>query len=157
MDIPAEAFKTLELAFERAKRFFQRRGLNEQDAEDCAAEVRLQLLQRLQHGRTLSFAYLERMMRGVLADFVQAQQRQPPDLPLEAADSCRGELGWEQWVEVWWALEQLPPNDRALVWLHDGEGYTVEELTERFGCSAACLRQRLHRARKRLRQLLELE
>jgi len=52
-------------------------------------------------------------------------------------------------------LEQLPPDARALVWLHDVEGYTAEELTARFGCSAACLRQRLHRARKRLRELLE--
>jgi DNA-directed RNA polymerase specialized sigma24 family protein len=41
------------------------------------------------------------------------------------------------------------------VWLHDVEGYTAEEMTERFGCNAACLRQRLHRARKRLRELLE--
>jgi len=56
---------------------------------------------------------------------------------------------------VRWALEQLPPGARALVWLHDVEGYTTEELTVQFGCSAECLRQRLHRARKRLRELLE--
>jgi len=56
---------------------------------------------------------------------------------------------------VRWALEQLTPDARALVWLHDVEGYTAEELTERFGCSADCLRQRLQRARRRLRELLE--
>ena len=32
---------------------YQRKGLNAQDAEDCAAEVRLHLLQHLQQGRTL--------------------------------------------------------------------------------------------------------
>ena len=61
----------------------------------------------------------------------------------------------EQQAVVRWALEQLPPDARALVWLHDVEGYTAEELTARFCCSAECLRQRLHRARKRLRELLE--
>jgi DNA-directed RNA polymerase specialized sigma24 family protein len=54
-------------------RFYQRKGLNAQDAEDCAAEVRLHLLQHLQQGRTLSFAYAVRVAQGVLADFVQAQ------------------------------------------------------------------------------------
>ena len=47
----------LQSAFGWALRFYQRKGLNAQDAEDCAAEVRLHLLQHLQQGRTLSFAY----------------------------------------------------------------------------------------------------
>jgi len=62
---------------------YQRKGLNAQDAEDCAAEVRLHLLQHLQQGRTLLFAYAVRVAQGVLADFVQAQQRQPPAIPLK--------------------------------------------------------------------------
>jgi len=111
--------------------------------KDCAAEVRLHLLQHLQQGRTLSFAYAVRVAQGVLADFVQAQQRQPPAIPLKDADSHGGrEPSLELRAAVRWALEQLPPDARALVWLHDVEGYTAEELTERFGCSAACLRQR---------------
>ena len=124
--------------------------------KDCAAEVRLHLLQHLQQGRTLSFAYAVRVAQGVLADFVQAQQRQPPAIPLKDADSHGGrEPSLELRAAVRWALEQLPPDARALVWLHDVEGYIAGELTERFGCNAACLRQRLHRARKRLRELLE--
>ena len=124
--------------------------------KDRAAEVRLHLLQHLQQGRTLSFAYAVRVAQGVLADFVQAQQRQPPAIPMKDADSHGGrEPSLELRGAVRWALEQLPPDARALVWLHDVEGYTAEELTERFGCNAACLRQRLHRARKRLRELLE--
>jgi RNA polymerase sigma-70 factor (ECF subfamily) len=118
--------------------------------------VRLHLLQHLQQGRTLSFAYAVRVAQGVLADFVQAQQRQPPAIPPKDADSHGGrEPSLELRAAVRWALEQLPPDARALVWLHDVEGYTAEEMTERFGCNAACLRQRLHRARKRLRELLE--
>jgi len=155
MDISKDALKALEWFYERAKRFYQRKGLTDQDAEDCAAEVRLQLLQTLQRGRTLSFAYFQRVVCGVLADFVEAQQRQLPTIPLEDADSCLEELPLEQQVAIHWALERLKPDARALVVLHDMHGYTMEELTERFGCSAACLRQRLHRARKQLRKLME--
>jgi DNA-directed RNA polymerase specialized sigma24 family protein len=100
--------------------------------------VRLHLLQHLQQGRTLSFAYAVRVAQGVLADFVQAQQRQPPAIPLKDADSHGGrEPSLELRAAVRWALEQLPPDARALVWLHGVEGYTAEELTERFGCNAA--------------------
>jgi len=80
----------LQSAFDWALRFYQRKGLNAQDAEDCAAEVRLHLLQHLQQGRTLSFAYAAQVARGILADFVQAQQQRPQAMPLEHADSHGG-------------------------------------------------------------------
>jgi hypothetical protein len=80
----------LQSAFDWALRFYQRKGLNAQDAEDCAAEVRLHLLQRLQQGRALSFAYAAQVARGILADFVQAQQQRSQAMPLEYADLHRG-------------------------------------------------------------------
>jgi DNA-directed RNA polymerase specialized sigma24 family protein len=80
----------LQSAFDWALRFYQRKGLNAQDAEDCAAEVRLHLLQHLQQGRPLSFAYAVQVAQGVLADFVAAQQRRFQTVPLEHADSCGG-------------------------------------------------------------------
>jgi DNA-directed RNA polymerase specialized sigma24 family protein len=66
----------LQAVFDWARRLFRRKGLTEHDAEDCAAEVRLPMLAHLKQGRTLSFAYAVRVAQGVLADFVQAQQRQ---------------------------------------------------------------------------------
>jgi len=157
MPILPEEEQLLQAVFDWARRLFRRKGLNAQDAEDCAAEVRLQLLQTCQQGRSLSFAYAAQVARGILADFVSAQQRHPPIIPLENADwqGGGGEPSMELNAAVRWALEQLPPGARALVWLHDVEGYTTEELTVQFGCSAECLRQQLHRARKRLRELLE--
>jgi RNA polymerase sigma-70 factor (ECF subfamily) len=53
------------------------------------------------------------------------------------------------------ALEQLPPAERTLLLLHDVYGYTAEELARQYGCRADCLRQRLRRARQRLRRLLK--
>ena len=58
----------LQSTFDWAMRFYQRKGLNAQDA---------------QQGRTPSFAYAVQVARGILADFVQAQQRQPPAIPLK--------------------------------------------------------------------------
>jgi len=86
MPILPEEEQLLQAVFDWARRLFRRKGLNAQDAEDCAAEVRLQLLQTCQQGRSLSFAYAAQVARGILADFVSAQQRHPPIIPLENAD-----------------------------------------------------------------------
>jgi RNA polymerase sigma factor (sigma-70 family) len=146
----------LQAVFEWAKQLFRRKGLIEHDAEDCAAEVRLLMLAHLTQGRALSFAYAVQVARGVLADFVALQHDIPQPFRWKTPTGTGGgEPSLEQQAVVRWALEQLPPDARALVWLHDVEGYTAEELTARFGCSADCLRQRLHCARKRLRELLE--
>ena len=82
----------LQAVFEWAKRLFRRKGLTEHNAEDCAAEVRLQMLAHLQQGRTFSFAYAVQVARGVLADFISAQQRHHPTIPLENADWHGGGL-----------------------------------------------------------------
>jgi DNA-directed RNA polymerase specialized sigma24 family protein len=63
MPILPEEEQLLQSAFDWALRFYQRKGLNAQDAEDCAAEVRLHLLQHLQQGRPLSFAYAVQVAR----------------------------------------------------------------------------------------------
>jgi DNA-directed RNA polymerase specialized sigma24 family protein len=83
----------LQAVFEWAKRLFRRKGLTEHDAEDCAAEVRLQMLAHLQQGRTFSFAYAVQVARGVLADFISAQQQHHPTIPLENADWHGGGVG----------------------------------------------------------------
>ncbi|CUU37834.1 MAG: hypothetical protein N2045_07690 [Fimbriimonadales bacterium] len=87
MDIGVELLETLERLFERAKRICLKKGLNEQDAEDCAAEVRLHLLLHLQRGGLISYAYFLHVLRGCLADFWNSQL---PTVPLEVADLCGG-------------------------------------------------------------------
>jgi DNA-directed RNA polymerase specialized sigma24 family protein len=87
MEISAETLMELNRFFERAKRICRRRGLNEQDAEDCAAEVRLRLLLLLQRGGTLSTAYFESVLQGCLADFWEQQRA---TVPLEEVDARGG-------------------------------------------------------------------
>jgi RNA polymerase sigma-70 factor (ECF subfamily) len=53
------------------------------------------------------------------------------------------------------ALAALDVRDRAVVWLHDVEGYGHQEIAELFGKTESFSKTRLSRARARLRDLLE--
>jgi len=54
------------------------------------------------------------------------------------------------------ALSQLGDNARAVVWLHDVEGYTHAEIGALFGASASFSKSQLARAHERLRSLLSI-
>ncbi len=53
------------------------------------------------------------------------------------------------------ALAELGPEDRAVVWLHDVEGYNHQEIADLFGKTESFSKTRLSRARGRLRDLLQ--
>ncbi len=52
------------------------------------------------------------------------------------------------------AVDQLPPRGRAVFTLHDVEGYSAEEIGDLLGISAATVRVHLHRARRRIGEML---
>lgn len=53
------------------------------------------------------------------------------------------------------ALGRLPALTRAVLWLHDVEGYTHEEIGEMMGRTTSFSKSQLSRAHKRLREWLE--
>lgn len=53
------------------------------------------------------------------------------------------------------ALKLLPPTARAVVWLHDVEDMTHEEIGRLFGHTASFSKSQLVRAHRRLRELLD--
>jgi RNA polymerase sigma-70 factor (ECF subfamily) len=55
------------------------------------------------------------------------------------------------------ALAQLHPTARAVVWLHDVEGYTHAEIGALWGASASFSKSQLARAHERLRAQLHLD
>lgn len=55
------------------------------------------------------------------------------------------------------ALAQLPPVGRAVVWLHDVEGFTHREIADFMGKTESFSKSQLSRAYQRLRPLLEAE
>ena len=55
------------------------------------------------------------------------------------------------------AFERLSETSRAVVWLHDVEGYTHEEIAEQMGKTVSFSKSQLARAHARLRRLLDHE
>ena len=53
------------------------------------------------------------------------------------------------------AIEQLPPGYRNVFVLHDIEGYEHEEVARILGCSVGTSKSQLHKARLKMRKLLD--
>jgi RNA polymerase sigma-70 factor (ECF subfamily) len=53
------------------------------------------------------------------------------------------------------AVDQLPPGYKAAFILHDVQGYEHNEIAEMLGCSIGNSKSQLHKARMRLRDLLQ--
>ena len=68
-------------------------------------------------------------------------------------DSGQDQVGLAMDLET--ALGLLGPEDRAIVWLHDVEGYNHREIAHCFGKTESFSKTRLSRARAQLRQLLD--
>jgi RNA polymerase sigma-70 factor (ECF subfamily) len=60
-------------------------------------------------------------------------------------------------IDLFRALDALSPKQRAVVILHEAEGYPLTEVAGLIGTTPATARVHLHRARKRLRDLLGAE
>jgi RNA polymerase sigma-70 factor (ECF subfamily) len=52
------------------------------------------------------------------------------------------------------AIEQLPEGYRSMFLLHDVQGYEHNEIARMLGCSVGNSKSQLHKARKRLREVL---
>ena len=53
------------------------------------------------------------------------------------------------------AIEQLPPGYKQVFELHDVYGYEHNEIADLMGCSIGNSKSQLHKARMRLRELLQ--
>jgi RNA polymerase sigma-70 factor (ECF subfamily) len=70
-----------------------------------------------------------------------------------AADDGQEQVGLAMDLEA--ALATLNQEDRAVVWLHDVEGYGHQEIADMFGKTESFSKTRLSRARAKLRDLLD--
>ena len=147
-----------------AYRFTGRR----EDAEDLVQEVLAKLYPRRDRlvaveqlgpwlTRVLYRQFIDNQRKGArlrlldneagAADPFDTMASESPEAESEvAANRDRGRL--EQ------ALDKLNPDQRAVIVLHDMEGYTLVELSETLEVPTGTLKSRVHRARARLRELL---
>ena len=162
----AAAQEAIYRAFQKPVRTLARRLVpRASQAEDLAHDVFVEVLQSLaQYDGRGSFAGWIRTItvRKCLMHLRSPWHRGlrwveglvPPD-----ADAPQGELADAsrdgQSLDLERALAQLGDTARAVVWLHDVEGYTHAEIGALLGGTASLSKSQLVRAHARLRELLE--
>lgn len=122
-------------------------------AEDIVQDVFLKLMHTLRsfRGDAPFGAWLKRMVANATIDALRLNNRFRDDdvdalfesMPAPSADA-------ESRVDAWSLLMRLPARARAIVILHEVEGYTHKELADVFGQSESYSKSILARALKRL-------
>ena len=79
------------------------------------------------------------------------------EMTFESRPAVQGSQRQEQAMDLDAALGDLPPVSRAVVWLHDVEGYTHKEIASLMGKTESFSKSQLSRAYRRLRPLLDEE
>ena len=165
-------------AFERIYRLHSRKVYtlclrmvsDRSEAEDLTQEVFLQLFRKINtfRGASAFSTWLHRMSVNIVllrlrkksplekspatitnpeeGSSVEGREFGGPDLRLKGAlDRMALET----------AINELPPGYQAMFILHDVQGYKHDEIAEIFGCSAGNSKSQVHKARTRLRELLQ--
>lgn len=79
------------------------------------------------------------------------------EMTYDSRAGASGAAQADQSMDLEAALAGLPPVSRAIVWLHDVEGYTHKEIAEIMGKTESFSKSQLSRAYQRLRPLLDAE
>jgi len=88
--------------------------------------------------------------------YARLRRQRPAELPIDQEISTRG-TDPNARLEVERLLRSLQPEERFILLLLDGEGWSVAEIAQRLGWTKVNVKVRAHRARKKLRRLLEEE
>ncbi|MEO5626472.1 MAG: RNA polymerase sigma factor [Dokdonella sp.] len=124
-------------------------------AEDIVQDVFLKMFGSLRgfRGDAPFGAWLKRLTVNATLDVVRAQKRfrdEDPEAVLDAMSTTAADA--QSAFDAWSLLMQLPMRARAIVILHEVEGYTHKELSDLFGQSESYSKSILARALKRLNE-----
>ncbi len=165
-------------AFERLYQLHNRRVYslclrmvgNPAAAEDLAQEAFLQLFRKIQtfRGESAFSTWLHRLTVNVVLmrlrrknviesslDELAEQDEESGSAPREVGAADLQLSGSVDRVNLERAVGHLPPGYRAVFLLHDVEGYEHNEIADMLGCSIGNSKSQLHKARTRLRELLQ--
>ncbi len=143
---------------------------NPADAEDLMQEAFLQLFRKIGtfRGESAFSTWLHRMTVNVV--LMRLRKKSLPTDSLEETldpdaenSSPKRDVGAPDLrlsgavdrVNLERSVEQLPPGYRTVFVLHDVQGYEHNEIAEIMGCSVGNSKSQLHKARTRLRELLQ--
>jgi RNA polymerase sigma-70 factor (ECF subfamily) len=164
--------------FERIYRLHSRRVYalclrmvgNTAEAEDLAQEAFLQLFRKIAtfRGESAFSTWLHRLAVNVVLMRLRKKTLSETSLeettePDEESGGPRKDVGGPDLrlsgsidrVNLQRAIEELPPGYKAVFVLHDIQGYEHNEIADIMGCSIGNSKSQLHKARTRLRELLQ--
>lgn len=137
---------------------YARRRVVGTDVDEVVAETFLVAWRRLDEVPDVPLPWLLGVARGVTANLRRSARRRESLHARLAAQPIRLDQDSPDRSEpppIGRALERLSDADRELLTLLAWDGLTHEQAAEALGCSRGALAVRLHRARRRLRRLLE--
>lgn len=123
-------------------------------AEDMVQDVFVRLIERIgsYRGDAPFGAWLKRMTANAVIDAVRHQaHREVGNEDAVLAATATSNISPEHAIDAWTLLQRLPPRARAVVVLSQWEGYTHQQLAERFGQSESWSKSILSRAMNRLK------
>jgi RNA polymerase sigma-70 factor (ECF subfamily) len=148
---------------------------NEADAQDCVQDAYLQAFEKINQfeNRSSISTWLHRIVVNTALMKLRSKKRRPEELiednstlfdsygrrvetEAEMTLSVEDVLVNEQArLSVRHFIEQLPDTARSLILLRDIDGYSVEESAKLLTLTSSNVRTGLHRARKRLKMLIQ--
>jgi RNA polymerase sigma-70 factor (ECF subfamily) len=159
-------------AFEEIYRLHHRRVFslclrmvrNVSEAEDLTQEVFIQIFRKLHtfRGESSFTTWLHRLtVNQVLMHFrrrVVKTEKVTEDgsIPIRIVSGTEnpGRMALIDRIALNQAIGQLPPGYRLVFILHDLEGYEHDQIGKLLGCAVGTSKSQLHKARRRLRELL---
>jgi RNA polymerase sigma factor (sigma-70 family) len=126
-----------------------------EDAEDVMQETFFEVCRNLRQyrGEGSLWGWIRTVAASkALMRLRRNKYRDTDELEDEAHQGPRSDHGLRMDLEA--ALERLPEISRAVVWLHDVEGYTHEEIAGMMGRTVSFSKSQLARAHTRLRRWL---
>jgi len=153
-----EALEALYRAFETPVYNLARRMLrNAEDAEDVVQDTFLEIVKSIRQyrGEGHLWGWIRQIAVSKTLMRIRREQVRAAD---ELQDETMGKAGpataVATGIDLERAFEDLSETSRAVVWLHDVEGYTHEEIAEQMGKTVSFSKSQLARAHARLRRKL---
>lgn len=139
------------------------------EAEDLTQEAFLQLFRKIHtfRGESAFSSWMHRLTANIV--LMRFRKKRPAPVSLEEMTRSDDEkdrpafeigvpdlrlTGLFDRINLHAALEQLPQGYKSMFLLHDVHGYEHNEIAGMLGCSVGNSKSQLHKARKRLRELL---
>jgi RNA polymerase sigma-70 factor, ECF subfamily len=173
MNGDSESFGELYTRHSRRVFYLCYRMVNDTElAEDLTQEAFVHAFRRLSTFRQESrfTTWMHRIAVNTVLMFIRKRNSSIRESPLDPAFGSEEESSFESpvfgkpddtlsmtadRVSLLRAIENLPPGYRLVLILHDIHGYEHQEIAEIFGCTTGNTKSQLHKARLRLRAVID--